>query len=131
MKKLKKKGILDSGIESDFSYVDELGTAANEVVPAADPVVATPSIVSPAATLPLSSLVMAELGSFTDQSLSATIVYAQLAPTTALINPTTNPAASPNGDQPVTSIDAVVYIEMFSNDPKYTDSLSASDFYVI
>ncbi|CAN1507449.1 COG2931 RTX toxins and related Ca2+-binding proteins [Burkholderiaceae bacterium] len=121
MKKLKKKGLLDSGIESDFSYVDELGTVANEVVPAADTAVVTPSIVSQTATLALSSLVTAELGPFTDQSLSATLVYAQLAPTTALMNPTANPAALPDGDQPITAIDAVVYIEMFSNDPKYTD----------
>ena len=154
MKKFKKKGTLDSGIESDFSYVDELGTMANGIVSAADPVGATLGnghgyaarmgsdlglIVSPAATFPLSSLVTAGLGPLTDQSLSATLVYARLELTAALINPTANPAVLPNdrpaytgsegqedahkspSDQPVAAIDAKVYIEMFSNDPKYTD----------
>ena len=154
MKKFKKKGTLDSGIESDFSYVDELGAMANGIVSAADPVGATLGnghgyaarmgsdlglIVSPAATFPLSSLVTAGLGPLTDQSLSATLVYARLELTAALINPTANPAVLPNdrpaytgsegqedahkspSDQPVAAIDAKVYIEMFSNDPKYTD----------
>jgi subtilisin family serine protease len=121
MKKLKKKGILDNGIESDFSYVDELDTLANEVFSAVDPVVATPNIVSPAATFPLYSLVTAGLGPLTDLSLNAKLMYARLAPITALINHTANPAALTDGDQPITAIDAVVYIEMFSNDPQYTD----------
>ena len=154
MKKFKKKGTLDSGIESDFSYVDEPGTIANGIVPAADPVGATLGnghgytarmgsdlglIVSPAATFPLSSLVTAGLGPLTDQSIGATLVYARLEPTAALINPTANPVVLPNdrpaskgnegqegahkspSDQPVAAIDAEVYIEIFSNDPKYTD----------
>jgi subtilisin family serine protease len=154
MKKFKKKSTLDSGIESDFSYVDEPSTIAIGIVPAADPVGATLGnghgcaarmgsdlglIVSPAATFPLSSLVTAELGPLTDQSIGATLVYARLEPTAALINPTANPAVLPNdrpastgnegqegahkspSDQPVAAIDAEVYIEIFSNDPKYTD----------
>ena len=154
MKKFKKKGTLDSGIESDFSYVDEPSTIANGIVPAADPVGATLGnghgytarmgsdlglIVSPAATFPLSSLVTAGLGPLTDQSIGATLVYARLEPTAALINPTANPVVLPNdrpaskgnegqegahkspSDQPVAAIDAEVYIEIFSNDPKYTD----------
>ena len=154
MKKFKKKSTLDSGIESDFSYVDEPSTIAIGIVPAADPVGATLGnghgytarmgsdlglIVSPAATFPLSSLVTAGLGPLTDQSIGATLVYARLEPTAALINPTANPAVLPNdrpastgnegqegahkspSDQPVAAIDAEVYIEIFSNDPKYTD----------
>jgi Ca2+-binding RTX toxin-like protein len=154
MKKFKKKSTLDSGIESDFSYVDEPSTIAIGIVPAADPVGATLGnghgcaarmgsdlglIVSPAATFPLSSLVTAGLGPLTDQSIGATLVYARLEPTAALINPTANPVVLPNdrpaskgnegqegahkspSDQPVAAIDAEVYIEIFSNDPKYTD----------
>lgn len=166
MKKLKQKGTLGSGIESDFSYVDELGTMTSEVVPPADPVGATQAnvfgypaslgsdlghIVSSSVTSPLTSLVTAGSGSATVQSLNAALAYVRLAPTTALTNPTVNPAALPNdrpaysgsegqegalvalpegplaaahkspSGQPVAAIDAEVYIEIFSNDPKYTD----------
>jgi len=118
MKKLKKKGSLDSVIEPDFSYVDELGTMVSEGVSAANPVGATPSIVSPAATFTFTSSVTTELGLVTGPSFNTTLVYLQLAPTPALTHPIANTSPS---DQPLAAIDNVVYIEMFSNDPGYTD----------